>query len=339
MMKIRAESKTFEEIVSGTIVTEKPNIKLKDVAGLDAAKEFMKEAVILPSQFPHLFTGTRRSWRGILLYGPPGTGKTFLAKAVATEAKNTKFFYIISSDLVSMWLGESEKLVKTLFSMARENKPSIIFIDDLDSIFGFRSENESESGRRIKTEFLVQMQGVGNDQDGLLVIGATNMPWSLDSAILRRFEKRIYIPMPEAPARSLMFKLNLRSTPNSLTDEDFKQLGLKAEGYTGADVSIVVRDALMQSLHKVQTATHFRKVRGPSRDNPDEMVDDLLTPCSPGAPGAMEMNWTQVDGHKLLEPVVSMSDMLMSLQTQKATVNDDELKKHEEFTKDFGQEG
>lgn len=334
-----ADTKKFEGALSGAIVMEKPNIQWDDVAGLHGAKEALKEAVILPVKFPHLFTGKRKPWRGILLYGPPGTGKSFLAKAVATEANNSTFFSVSSSDLVSKWLGESEKLVKTLFSMARENKPSIIFIDEVDALCGSRSENESESARRIKTEFLVQMQGVGNDQDGVLVLGATNIPWSLDSAIRRRFEKRIYIPLPEAPARSLMFKLHLGSTPNSLTDEDFKQLGLKAEGYSGADVSIVVRDALMQPVRKVQTATHFRKVRGPSRDNPDEIVDDLLTPCSPGAPGAIEMNWTQVDGHKLLEPVVSMADMLMSLQTQKATVNDDDLKKHEEFTNDFGQEG
>lgn len=333
------DKKKFEGALSGAIVMEKPNIKWEDVAGLDLAKEALKEAVILPVKFPHLFTGKRKPWRGILLYGPPGTGKSYLAKAVATEANNSTFFSVSSADLVSKWLGESEKLVKTLFNMARDNKPSIIFIDEVDALCGSRSENESESARRIKTEFLVQMQGVGNDQDGVLVLGATNIPWVLDSAIRRRFEKRIYIPLPEAPARSNMFKLHLGATPNSLTDEDFKDLGQRSEGYSGADISIVVRDALMQPVRKVQTATHFRKVRGPSRDNPDVIIDDLLTPCSPGAPGAIEMNWTQVEGSKLLEPVVSMTDMLMSLATQKPTVNENDLKKLEEFTNDFGQEG
>lgn len=193
---------------SGAIVTETPNVKWDDVAGLDAAKESLKEAVILPIKFPHLFTGKRTPWRGILLYGPPGTGKSYLAKAVATEAKST-FFSVSSADLVSKWMGESERsvcsvrsyvphkvlltmvpsnlrLVRQLFTMAREQKPAIIFIDEVDSLCGTRGEGESEASRRIKTEFLVQMNGVGNDDTGVLVLGATNIPWQLDNAIKRR---------------------------------------------------------------------------------------------------------------------------------------------------------
>ncbi|BFZ19600.1 hypothetical protein BsWGS_22638 [Bradybaena similaris] len=333
------DKKKFESQLSGAIVMESPNIKWEDVAGLETAKDSLKEAVILPVKFPHLFTGKRKPWKGILLFGPPGTGKSYLAKAVATEANNSKFFTVSSADLMSKWLGESEKLVKTLFKLAREYKPSIIFIDEVDALCGSRNENESESARRIKTEFLVQMQGVGNDNDGVLVLGATNIPWALDSAIRRRFEKRIYIPLPEAPARSEMFKLHLGSTPNFLTEEDFKELGLKTEGYSGADISVVVRDALMQPVRKVQTATHFRKVRGPSREDPNKIVDDLLTPCSPGAPGAIEMNWMDVPGDKLMEPIVSMSDMLMAISNSKPTVNQDDLKKLQKFTDDFGIEG
>lgn len=334
-----SEKKKFKNQLSGAIVMEKPNVKWNDVAGLEAAKEALKEAVILPIKFPHLFTGKRTPWRGILLFGPPGTGKSYLAKAVATEANNSTFFSISSSDLVSKWLGESEKLVKNLFSLAREHKPSIIFIDEIDSLCGSRSENESEAARRIKTEFLVQMQGVGNNNDGILVLGATNIPWTLDSAIRRRFEKRIYIPLPEVPARTVMFKLHLGSTPSSLTEEDFVTLGKKTEGYSGADVSIIVRDALMQPVRKVQTATHFKRVRGCTPNNPDVVVDDLLTPCSPGDPNAVAMTWVDVPGDKLLEPVVSMPDMLMSLAHTKPTVNDDDLKKLQKFTDDFGQEG
>uniref|UniRef100_A0A673J534 vesicle-fusing ATPase n=1 Tax=Sinocyclocheilus rhinocerous TaxID=307959 RepID=A0A673J534_9TELE len=333
-----AEKKKFQTQLQGAIVMEKPNIKWDDVAGLEGAKEALKEAVILPIKFPHLFTGKRTPWRGILLFGPPGTGKSYLAKAVATEANNSTFFSISSSDLVSKWLGESEKLVKNLFSLAREHKPSIIFIDEIDSMCGSRNENESEAARRIKTEFLVQMQGVGNDNEGILVLGATNIPWTLDSAIRRRFEKRIYIPLPEQHARCSMFKLHLGSTPNSLDEADFITLGKKTDGYSGADISIVVRDALMQPIRKVQCATHFKKVRGKAWNSPDVVVDDLLTPCSPNDPSAIQMTWVDVASDKLLEPIVSL-DMLRSLEKTKPTVNEEDLEKLKKFTDDFGQEG
>ncbi|XP_074644228.1 vacuolar protein sorting-associated protein 4B-like [Tubulanus polymorphus] len=333
------EKKKFQNQLSGAIVMEKPNVSWDDVAGLEGAKEALKEAVILPIKFPHLFTGKRKPWRGILLYGPPGTGKSYLAKAVATEANNSTFFSISSSDLVSKWLGESEKLVKNLFELAREHKPSIIFIDEVDSLCGSRNENESESARRIKTEFLVQMQGVGTDNEGILVLGATNIPWVLDAAIRRRFEKRIHIPLPGANARNKMFKLHMGSTPCNLSDSDYMELGRVTDGYSGADIGIVVRDALMMPVRKVQNATHFQRVRGPSRDNPNIIVNDLLTPCSPGAPGAIEMSWTEVDGDKLQEPLITLNDVLISLSRQKPTVNENDLKKLESFTNDFGQEG
>eukprot|EP00105_Crassostrea_gigas_P015250 XP_011432180.1 PREDICTED: vacuolar protein sorting-associated protein 4B [Crassostrea gigas] len=165
----------FSNQLSGAIIIERPNVKWDDVAGLHMAKETLKEAVILPVKFPHLFSGFRKPWKGILLFGPPGTGKSYLAKAVSTEANNAAFFSLSSSDLVSKCLEESEKLVKTLFSLARENKPSIIFIDEVDTLCGSRSENE----------FLVQMQCMGVDNDGVLVLGATNVPWVLDSATKR----------------------------------------------------------------------------------------------------------------------------------------------------------
>ncbi|XP_056376980.1 vacuolar protein sorting-associated protein 4B [Hyla sarda] len=333
------EKKKMQSQLQGAIVMEKPNVKWNDVAGLEGAKEALKEAVILPIKFPHLFTGKRTPWRGILLFGPPGTGKSYLAKAVATEANNSTFFSISSSDLVSKWLGESEKLVKNLFQLAREHKPSIIFIDEVDSLCGSRSENESEAARRIKTELLVQMQGVGIDNEGILVLGATNIPWVLDSAIRRRFEKRIYIPLPEEHARTNMFKLNLGTTSHSLGEADFRELGKRTNGYSGADISIIVRDALMQPVRKVQCATHFKKVQGKSPLDPNVICNDLLTPCSPGDPNAIEMTWIDVPGNKLLEPVVSMSDMLSSLASTKPTVNDQDLQKLKKFTEDFGQEG
>nr|CAD2175687.1 unnamed protein product [Meloidogyne enterolobii] len=332
-------NKKFQKAINKAIVVEKPNVKWEDIAGLDGAKEALKEAVILPIKFPHLFKGKRTPWRGILLFGPPGTGKSYIAKAVATEAQNSTFISVSSSDLVSKWLGESEKLVRQLFEMARTNKPSIIFIDEVDSLCSSRSDNESESARRIKTELLVQMQGVGHDMEGILVLGATNIPWVLDAAIRRRFEKRIYIPLPDTNARKDMFKLHIGDTHTSLTEADFKELAVKTEGYSGHDISMVVRDALMQPVRKVQDATHFKRVSGPSPLDAKLIVHDLLTPCSPGDAGAIEMSWLDVPSDKLSEPVISMNDMIKSLMSTKPTVNAADLHKLDEFKKDFGQEG
>ena len=235
--------------LSSAIVSESPNVSWDDVAGLEQAKEGLKEAVVLPIKFPQLFDEVRQPWRGILLYGPPGTGKSFLAKACATECEGT-FFSISSSDLVSKWMGESERLIKQLFNMARERKPSIIFIDEIDSLCGQRSEGENDSARRIKTEFLVQMQGVGNDMDGVLVLGATNVPWELDQAMRRRFQKRIYISLPDATARAGIMKNKGSKTKNTVTDEEWVELGNASEGYSGSDIAIVVNEALMMPVRR-----------------------------------------------------------------------------------------
>lgn len=173
-----------------------------------------------------------------------------------------------------------------------------------------------------------------------MVLGATNIPWVLDAAIRRRFEKRIYIPLPDQAARREIFKLHVGSNiAHSLNDADLTELAKKTDGYSGADISIVVRDALMQPVRKVQAATHFKRISGPSREDPTITVHDLLTPCSPGDKGAVEMSWLDVPGDKLAEPVVSMADMLRSLASSKPTVNEKDLQKLTEFANDFGMEG
>ena len=325
-----AESKKLRGALAGAILTEKPNIKWEDVAGLEAAKEALKEAVILPIKFPHLFTGKRQPWKGILLYGPPGTGKSYLAKAVATEANST-FFSVSSSDLVSKWMGESERLVKQLFNLARENRPSIIFIDEIDALCGPRGEGESEASRRIKTELLVQMDGVGNDSKGVLILGATNIPWQLDAAIRRRFQRRVHISLPDQPARMRMFEIAVGTTPCELKADDYKTLGKLSEGYSGSDIAIAVQDALMQPVRKIQTATHYKKV--------DVDGAEKLTPCSPGDAGSIEMNWVQVDTEHLLEPPLQVKDFIKAIKSSRPTVSGEDLKRSAEWTLEFGSEG
>eukprot|EP01099_Mayorella_cantabrigiensis_P008178 TRINITY_DN754_c0_g1_i3.p1 TRINITY_DN754_c0_g1~~TRINITY_DN754_c0_g1_i3.p1 ORF type:complete len:482 (-),score=129.86 TRINITY_DN754_c0_g1_i3:18-1403(-) len=349
------EKTKLRSALEGAILKEKPNVKWDQVAGLAAAKEALKEAVIMPIKFPHLFTGNRRPWRGILLYGPPGTGKSYLAKAVATEASST-FFSVSSSDLVSKYLGESERLVRSLFEMAQENKPAIIFIDEIDSLCSARNDSESESARRIKTEFLVRMDGVGAATEGILVLAATNTPWALDIGIRRRFEKRIYIGLPDAQARARMIELHIGNTQHRLTPRDFKMLSEKTEGYSGSDISIVARDALMEPVRIVQKSTHFRKIRAPvdpeqqaqpqapAQPQPQpnaqpQQFKEFYTPCSPGAAGAIEMSWMDIPGDQLLVTPVTVEHVLKAIHNNRASVNKADLELHEKFTTDYGQEG
>jgi vacuolar protein-sorting-associated protein 4 len=330
--------------LEGAIVKIKPNVPWNEIAGLEGAKEALKEAVILPVKFPQLFTGNRKPWKGILMYGPPGTGKSYLAKAVATEGEGT-FLSVSSADLMSRWLGDSEKLVRSLFEIAREEyrkegKPSIIFIDEIDSLASSRSDGENDATRRIKTEFLVQMQGVGNDDEGVLVLAATNIPWGLDSAIRRRFERRIYIPLPDAQARAQMFKIHIGDTPHTVTEEDWHELATKTEFYSGSDINVLVRNAMMECIRTLQVATHFKRVCGPDPDDPTKTVQNRLVPCSPGDPDAFPMSMCDIKEPKLVMPLpVTKMDFLKAIRTARPSVCQADIDQHVKFTSEFGQEG
>ncbi|KEY73839.1 hypothetical protein S7711_03134 [Stachybotrys chartarum IBT 7711] len=324
------DNKKLRNALSGAILQERPNVRWEDIAGLEAAKETLKEAVVLPIKFPSLFQGKRRPWKGILLYGPPGTGKSYLAKAVATEANST-FFSISSSDLVSKWMGESERLVKALFSMARENKPSVIFIDEIDALCGPRGEGESEASRRIKTEILVQMEGVGNDSQGILVLGATNIPWQLDGAIRRRFQRRVHIGLPDVNGRARMFKLAIGDTETALQPSDLHVLATKSEGFSGSDITNVVQSALMRPVRKILQATHFKPVMKDGKR--------MLIPCSPGDPDKIEMTYDGVNSDELLAPEVTLKDFELALEDSHPTVGKDDVEKQIEWTNEFGSEG
>lgn len=157
-------------------------------------------------------------------------------------------------------VGSRNRLVKLLFSMARENKPSVIFIDEIDALCSPRGEGDSEASRRIKTELLVQMDGVGKDSKGILVLGATNIPWQLDSAIRRRFQRRIHIGLPDAAGRASMFKIAVGDTETNLTANDYTALAKSSEGYSGSDIANVVQHALMRPVAKIVQATHYKEV-------------------------------------------------------------------------------
>ncbi|KAH0980419.1 hypothetical protein GBA52_007596 [Prunus armeniaca] len=239
------------EMINSAIVDRSPSVKWEDVAGLEKVKKTLMEMVILPTKRRDLFTGLRRPARGLLLFGPPGNGKTMLAKAVASESEAT-FFNVSASSLTSKWVGEAEKLVRTLFLVAISRQPSVIFMDEIDSIMSTRLANENDASRRLKSEFLIQFDGVtSNPNDLVIVIGATNKPQELDDAVLRRLVKRVYIPLPDLTARRLLLRHKLKGQAFSLPSGDLERLARETEGYSGSDLQALCEEAAMMPIREL----------------------------------------------------------------------------------------
>ena len=280
------------EMLEREVVDTNPNVSFDDIAELNQAKKALQEAVLLPLIIPDYFKGIRRPWRGVLLYGPPGTGKTMLAKALATQGKTT-FFNVHSSSFASKWRGESEKLVRILFEMARFYAPTTIFIDEVDSLCSKRGEgNEGDGSRRVKAELLVQMEGVNSntsaganeksDEDKrkiVTVMAATNRPWDLDDALRRRFEKRVYIPLPNEKGRLQLFNLNLKKIEVD-KNINYDKLVKLTEGYSGADISNVCREASFMPMRRELITNKGRKIEDLVND-PDFRAKIRAAICMP----------------------------------------------------------
>ena len=309
------------EMVEREVVDMNPNVNFDDIAELETAKRALTEAVVLPLLMPDFFVGLRRPWKGVLLYGPPGTGKTLLAKALATQGKTT-FFNVSPTTFASKWKGESEKLVRILFEMARFYAPSTIFIDEVDSIGTKRHDGEHEASKKLLAEMLVQMDGISESNSGsnshyndennkpkfVMVLGATNLPWDLDDALRRRFEKRIYIPLPNSVGRREMFRINFRGIKLS-DDINIDTLVKKTEGYSGHDISSVCREASLMNMRR-------KLMSGNGQFNILEAAN----------------NQTFLED---LEAPVSQNDILIAIKNISKSVSNNDVKKFEEWTYQF----
>lgn len=261
--KLKGFDKKMIEFIQSEILTSSPNVSWDDIAGLEFAKKTIKEIIIWPLLRPDLFNGIRRPPKGLLLFGPPGTGKTMIAKAIASQS-HSQFFNISASSLMSKWIGDSEKLVRTLFALASFYQPSVVFIDEIDSILTARSENECEASRRIKTEFLVQLDGAGtNADDRILIIGATNRPQEIDDAFIRRLSKRLYIPLPNKMSRrqlinSVLRKEQEKNNKYDITEKDIEMIISMTKGYSGSDMISVCREAAMMPIRSIDDISNLQ---------------------------------------------------------------------------------
>mmetsp|Transcript_100265 Transcript_100265/g.286590 ORF Transcript_100265/g.286590 Transcript_100265/m.286590 type:complete len:277 (-) Transcript_100265:340-1170(-) len=273
---------------------------------------------------PDYFKGIRRPYKGVLMFGPPGTGKTMLAKAVAAECQTT-FFNVSASTLGSKYRGESEKMVRILFEMARYYAPSTIFIDEIDSVAGSRGgDGEHEASRRVKTELMVQMDGVGtaetqvDEETGealppktVIVLAATNHPWDLDEALRRRLEKRIHIPLPTQEGREELFKINMGEVEMD-PDVDLTELANASEDYSGADIAIVCRDASMMSMRRLMEAARKKGI------------------------GLEAMQKELLENKEALNTAVTQGDFLAALKKVNKSVGQGDLAKYVEWMEEFG---
>ncbi|KEG15313.1 vacuolar transport protein 4A [Trypanosoma grayi] len=307
----------------GSITTSTSSVRWADIVGCEDAIAALKQATILPLQFPHLFQGPRRFSRRILLYGPPGTGKTLLAAAAAT-GYGAPLLTISSADILSKWIGESERQVRRVFDAATRPPRCILFLDEVDAICSVRgAAGESEASRRVKTELLLRMQSLNSDR--ITIIAATNMPWELDSAFRRRFDHLIFVGLPSPSARRQLFALELQHVSHTLSDEDVEWLVNSTEGYSASDIRHVAQHAAMEPVHQI-TQTEYVKPVPAAGVAATERTDGICyISCSEADENALPLH--SIPAAELHVPKVCRRDFETALRGFPPTVSNEEMLK------------
>lgn len=243
------EWREFAEQIVKNVIPNNLGITFNDCIGLNKATALLKESVTYPILHPEIFKGIISPWRGILLFGPPGTGKTLLAKALASE-HSIPFINVTSSCYVSKWRGESEKMVKVLFDIAKFNSPAVIFIDEIDALASNCGDYQHEASARFKSELLVNLDGILQGNEQVFVLAVTNSPWKLDSALLRRFEKRILIDVPNETTRMELFKHYFAENSVKLGTNELMILAEKTRNYSCSEIKLVCKEAMMSVVRE-----------------------------------------------------------------------------------------
>ncbi|XP_044739940.1 protein SUPPRESSOR OF K(+) TRANSPORT GROWTH DEFECT 1-like [Chrysoperla carnea] len=284
--------KTENDSLLKSLQSEPVSQGLSDVVGLIEVKQVLKEALVYPIKFPQIFTGSRKPWTRILLYGPPGTGKTFISNAVAVDV-GASFYNISSVHLLSKYIGESEKLIHELFAQLRKSQnQNVVLIDEIDSLCKTRISDEADHTRRIKTQLLTEFQNL-NDSKTVLIC-TTNCPWDIDAAFMRRFQRKIYVPLPNTDERLEILRKHLTGTSTNITTSEWETIIKSTHGYSGSDLEIVSNYVLYEPVKDLENGTHW--IISP---------DGFYSPASMQTPDAFESNIEELNNNKIRTSISS----------------------------------